>query len=1203
MMSKWSKLSTFTSQKISENAKRQSYYREVYANSLRRVKNFILLPMIGIILLISAIVVIALIPKPSLKSLDTDAIKDTILDAKDSFGKYGTKENDDKGSSKSKKKNRSKLALNLEDSWQLGTPDGRKKIANDLIVFTSRKKTVDKELLNVVESQEKITKELNSALSEKDQLDTKSAKIAAKREKLKRIGKMAKSQRGKGKKILKQAIRAQRSGGKVKLSATDQKIENFLAKRDLEKSESLTATPMADGIPDEGEDDELMDDMEALAGAGEIDDVDAEEEYMKIVEELELTDKKEKAVSGKQKIVVKKIKSLRKKKVAIDKQVNSTRKSKDNAEQNIARLEKWNSKHKQKFDKTSDIGSTTESDDDVSDYEKSIREQSDLVNKIDTTLVKAKHVEGQTWLKRAKTKAEEKDIFAAKSMAAHALGFKTFEPNKMEISESSSKSHNALLKAGTIEAYNALKILNSDPNVNLIWQKSFNAIDGVYGPVLFTPNGHQFAVSEDQNIRFINIADEEKSFNITESSLISTYTISPDGLQIAVATDTKEINLWDIKTKSKRLNLTQNAVDFEKLLFVPYSHSLVSLDIDSEIKVWNLNNPKEGARTIKGYGYKVSINDISISIDGTVLASANENSTVCLWSLATGKLLNTLIGHSAPVTKVDFAQNGLNLLSTSEDGTARIWRLSSGSTKSTIDGISSYISDIYYSKNGRILVTAGGDGITLWDAGRNSKIALLSRYAKRGTSISLSPDGITLAVRNDDSVKLWSISRQKSLKVADSGKSIMSPNLLPNWLQKSYYINGIREKKQLNGHTGPAFSLNFSNNDRALVSAGKDKKIILWDAVDGSERGILKRYISGFFSAVFNLDNTILASAGFDGSVTIWDIKNASLKQTLNRHTKDVFCVRYSPNGQLLASGSKDKTIIIWSTNPYEKQLLLEGHEGTVIDLAFSPDGKTLCSASLDKTIKFWNISNGTEVATLQGHTGAVNSIMFNSKGTILASGSKDSSIKLWDVETTKELNTLNAHDGTVYSVCFSPNDQTLTSGGSDKKIRFWDLSTNAIRSEIQLPGKQIISMCYNSNGSLLATAHADKNPMIWEIGENLDIDFGGFQTKVEVGGFSVMQKTATEVSYYSNVCPNSHIDILRQDMDPENLIQKLFWLYYKAENWQSATLLFNDLPKDSRHLENIALTTSLNVLEKIADAENLQELVALRQSQIKMLN
>ena len=59
----------------------------------------------------------------------------------------------------------------------------------------------------------------------------------------------------------------------------------------------------------------------------------------------------------------------------------------------------------------------------------------------------------------------------------------------------------------------------------------------------------------------------------------------------------------------------------------------------------------------------------------TLLVSGAVDVSVWLWDPKTGKLLNTLSGHTTTVTRVRYAPDGQTFVSRSSDGTVFLWRM------------------------------------------------------------------------------------------------------------------------------------------------------------------------------------------------------------------------------------------------------------------------------------------------------------------------------------------------------------------------------------------------------------------------------------------------------------------------------------------------------------------------------------------------
>jgi WD40 repeat protein len=67
------------------------------------------------------------------------------------------------------------------------------------------------------------------------------------------------------------------------------------------------------------------------------------------------------------------------------------------------------------------------------------------------------------------------------------------------------------------------------------------------------------------------------------------------------------------------------------------------------------------------------VNDVEYSPDGSLLASASNDTGVGLWRAADGVLLRMLHEHRMQATAVAFSPDGLRLASASQDGEIFLW--------------------------------------------------------------------------------------------------------------------------------------------------------------------------------------------------------------------------------------------------------------------------------------------------------------------------------------------------------------------------------------------------------------------------------------------------------------------------------------------------------------------------------------------------
>jgi WD40 repeat protein len=79
-------------------------------------------------------------------------------------------------------------------------------------------------------------------------------------------------------------------------------------------------------------------------------------------------------------------------------------------------------------------------------------------------------------------------------------------------------------------------------------------------------------------------------------------------------------------------------------------------------------------------GHVGGVSALSLSRDGSLVASGTFDSRVHFWETRDGRLIRSLRGHTGPVWSVAFSHNSGRLASGSFDGSLRLWDVSSGNT-------------------------------------------------------------------------------------------------------------------------------------------------------------------------------------------------------------------------------------------------------------------------------------------------------------------------------------------------------------------------------------------------------------------------------------------------------------------------------------------------------------------------------------------
>ncbi|HEY9819629.1 MAG TPA: CHAT domain-containing protein, partial [Candidatus Sericytochromatia bacterium] len=416
----------------------------------------------------------------------------------------------------------------------------------------------------------------------------------------------------------------------------------------------------------------------------------------------------------------------------------------------------------------------------------------------------------------------------------------------------------------------------------------------------------------------------------------------------------------------------------------------VDANTDTQVELALLNTVSNVAAPNTLGGHTKSVNSVSFSPDGKLLASGSADNTVKLWDTTTGTEIKTLIGHTNPVFAVSFSPNGKLLASGSFDKTVKLWDTTTGKEIKTFTGHTDNVVGVSFSPNGKLLASAGADKIVkLWDITTGKEIKTFTGHTNSVWSASFSPDGKLLASASmDKTVKLWDTTTGKQIKT-------------------------------LTGHTDGIRGVSFSPDGKLVASGSADKTVKLWDISTGKEIKTLTGHTDGIRGVSFSPDGKLLASASFDKTVKLWDTTTGKQIKTLTGHKAGIWGVSFSPDGKLVTSASFDKTVKLWDTTTGKAIKTLTGHTNRVYAVSFSLDGKLLASGSADNTVKVWDTTTGKQIKTLTGHTSAVLSVSFSPDSKLLATASNDNTVKLWDIATGKPIRNLTGHTTSVVGVSF----------------------------------------------------------------------------------------------------------------------------------------------------------------------------------------
>lgn len=560
------------------------------------------------------------------------------------------------------------------------------------------------------------------------------------------------------------------------------------------------------------------------------------------------------------------------------------------------------------------------------------------------------------------------------------------------------------------------------------------SLEGYGWAVAFDSTGKRVAVGGDRFIQLWDFEEQRRThlLLVTKNTYVTSLSFSPDDRRLSAGTFHGELVVFDTEEGTELLRKTMNVPHTHfTTAWKPDSESVYVPDSSGEVGLLGISDQLLRTPTERHRG---EINAISLSQDGSLLATAGTDSTIRIWHTEAMQLAKLLLTNSPELRRLQFLSDSRRLMTCSR-GDVRIWN---------IDSLTPPL------RSRRIYPREG-------EQNPDPEITPEVSIDETVTRVSLSPDHqFSALVLNDVRLNVRKMSTgEQVLAFPDqamlrTGTRVAgAPRFDPQGRWLAMAAHGTEEVPNEKIPLVRGFG-----NPRAAKQEPVQKPydLMIWTLPDWKTRTISlsqQPYLSddpGFVAV--SPDGRLLA---YSRSQEIYLIDTDEFQVIRSLKTDSpIRCLDFSPSSESLALKCANGQIqlINASTGAIERRFGKQGGPEPdklipvkpSLDLEFSPDGSLLASGDRDGTITLWNVETGAVQSRLTGHLGSIDALTFHPGGRRLVSASSDHTIRIWDVINGEEIGLLSDLDRNYFlsgDLTFSKKGRELYAAENGLFLRF----------------------------------------------------------------------------------------------------------------------------------------------------------------------
>jgi WD40 repeat protein len=341
-------------------------------------------------------------------------------------------------------------------------------------------------------------------------------------------------------------------------------------------------------------------------------------------------------------------------------------------------------------------------------------------------------------------------------------------------------------------------------------------------------------------------------------------------------------------------------------------------------------------------------------------------------------------------------------------------------------------------------------------------------------------------------------------------------------------------------HTDQVITMTMSRDGDRLVSGGKDKLAVFWDATTGKSIGMCRAHKDAVTQTALSAERNLAAGYDAKAGLKVWQADKGLVFRTFAADAL-VNCLQFSPAGDLLASGGRDMCVRLWDVRgrawipdpvlarfvPVKKQMQSDREFQQLLEAAAKAIRKDAYATAYSlirraQTLPGYERDDSALDLIMRMKDGGMRSGIisaWNRKSVLCPSGvmdvefspsainfftaQSDHTIRMWSSKTCELVKSFKGHTNLVAALALSPNGREAASGGDDRSVRVWDILSGRNSLTCQGHTDIVTSVAYSGDAKTILSASWDGVARLWRLPEGTTLrTFKGHDCKLSAASF-----------------------------------------------------------------------------------------------------